>query len=125
MRLYRSTEHPGFWIGEDAAGSLMLWPATPRGWPKRVGYGGGKRQLEEVEPREARGTGWPGGGVGRRPLRGAPSKSLTIRVTDQERGAWEHAASVNEQGLSDWIRDACNTVAATTASARPRAKSKS
>ena len=50
MRLYRSSEHPDHWIGEDEHGVLMLWPARPRGWAKRTGYVGAKRQLEEVGP---------------------------------------------------------------------------
>src|SRR5262245_43432944 len=112
MRLFRSKDHPEHWIGEDAHGSLMLWPATPRGWTKRTSYHGSKRQLQEVEPSLARGTGWPGGGTGRRPTRGEPSKPLTIRVTNKERGAWERAAKERERGLSDWIRDTCNTAAA-------------
>lgn len=122
MRLFRSKDHPGHWVGEDAHGSLMTWPATPRGWSKRTGYAGPKRQLEEVEPALARGTGWPGGGSGRKPSRGEPSKPLTIRVTDQERGAWESTAKERSQGLSDWIRGTCN--AAATEAPRPRAKGK-
>ena len=121
MRLYRSKEHPGHWIGEDAHGALMIWPAEPRGWTKRTHYDGGKRQLEEVEPALARGTGWPGGGKGRRPKRGAPAKGLTIRVTDGERAEWERAAEDNEKGLSDWVRDTCNREAAAP---RPRSKIK-
>jgi hypothetical protein len=122
MRLYRSKDHPDHWVGEDTHGSLMLWPAGPRGWSKRTAYGGAKRALEEVEAGLARGTGWPGGGTGRRPSRGEASKPLTIRVTDQERRAWERAAKEREQGLSDWIRNSCNATA--SEDVRPRAKSK-
>jgi len=122
MRLYRSKDHPGHWVGEDAHGALMLWPATPRGWLKRTSYAGSKRQLDEVEPALARGTGWPGGGTGRRPARGELSKPLTIRVTDRERGAWERAAKERDRGLSDWIRDTCNAAAGDDA--RPRSKGK-
>jgi hypothetical protein len=122
LRLYRSKDNPGHWVGEDAYGSLMIWPATPRGWSKRTGYAGSKRQLEEVEPALARGTGWPGGGAGRRPSRGEASKPLTIRVTTQERGAWERAAKERDRALSDWIRDTCN--AAAIDDTRPRAKGK-
>jgi hypothetical protein len=122
MRLYRSKDHPGHWVGEDVHGSLMLWPATVRGWSKRTGYAGSKRQLEEVKPALARGTGWPGGGTGRLPARGEPSRPLTLRVTDQERGAWERAAKERDRGMSDWIRDTCNAAAADDA--RPRSKGK-
>ena len=121
MRLYRWKDYPAYWIGEDAHGSCMLWPAAPRGWSKRTAYTGSKRQLEEVEPALARGTGWPGGGSGRRPTRGEASKPLTIRVTATERGAWERAAKERGRALSDWIRDTCNAAADDT---RPRSKSK-
>src|SRR6185295_2438872 len=111
MRLFRSEALPGQWIGEDKVGTLMVWPAEPRGWAKRTAYLGAKRALEEVEPMLARGSGWPGTRGGRLPLRGSASKPLTIRVTDQERSAWSNAADQREQGLSDWIRDTCNTQA--------------
>lgn len=122
MRLYRSKDRPDSWIGEDEHGVLMIWPAQPRGWTKRTGYTGSKRQLEECEASLARGSGWPGGGTGRRPRGGAPSKSLTIRVTDEERATWERAATEHERGLSDWIRDTCNAAAA--GEPRPRSKNK-
>ena len=122
MRLYRSKDHPDHWVGEDAHGSLMVWPATSRGWAKRTSYTGSKRQLEEVEPALARGTGWPGGGAGRLPSRGEPSEPLTIRVTARERAAWKRAAKDRDRGLSDWVRDTCNTAAAEES--RPRTKSK-
>jgi hypothetical protein len=52
-----------------------------------------------------------------------PSKTpLTIRVTAQERGAWEQAAKERDRRLSDWIRDTCN--AAATNDTKPRAKGK-
>jgi hypothetical protein len=120
VRLFRSKDHPEHWIGEDEHGVLMIWPARPRGWSKRTGYSGSKRQLEEIEPSRARGSGWPGGGTGRRPRSGEPSKSLTIRVTDTERDAWQRAADERDRGLSDWIRDTCNEAAAQ----RPHGKSK-
>ena len=108
MKLFRSKDHPGFWIGEDRHGALMIWPAEPRGWTKRTHYDGGKRQLEELSASDARGTGWPGGGTGRKPKRGEPAKGLTIRVTDTERREWERAAKSLDSGLSDWVRDTCN-----------------
>jgi hypothetical protein len=113
MKLYRSKEHPDHWIGEDEHGVLMVWPARPRGWAKRTGYAGSKRQLEEVEPALARGTGWPGGPVGRRP-RGnhASDTQLGIRATSDERAAWQHAADTTERNITVWARDELNAAAA-------------
>src|SRR5436190_12614430 len=94
MRLYRSQDLPGRWIGEDQDGALVHWPAERGGWARRTPYTGGKRQLEECEPALARGTGWPGGGRARRPRApsGKLSKPVTIRASDDEREAWEQAA---------------------------------
>ena len=126
-KLFRSKEHPGHWIGEDEHGVLMLWPAKPKGWAKRTGYAGSKRQLEEVEPELARGTGWPFGPVGRRPREGEASSTLGIRVTTSERGKWQRAADVREQALTVWARGELNAAADRTlgeAEARPRSKGK-
>ena len=122
MKLYRSKDHPDHWIGEDEHGVLMVWPARPRGWTKRTGYVGTKRQLEEVEPALARGTGWPFGGRGpkARSPSGMVSKMIGMRVTNEERAAWESAAGGRK--LSDWMRDTLNAAAA--AATKPRAKSK-
>lgn len=120
-RLFRSKEHPDHWVGEDEHGVLMLWPAQPRGWAKRTGYNGAKRQLEEVEPALARGTGWPFGGRGpkARSPSGAVSKTIALRATAEERAAWERAAG--ERKLSDWMREALNDAAAIRTS-RSRSK---
>ena len=122
MRLFRSTDHPDHWIGEDEHGVLMLWPARPRGWVKRTGYVGTKRQLEEVEPALARGTGWPFGGRGpkARSPSGKVSKMIGMRVTDEERAAWESAARGSK--LSDWMRDTLNAAAAAAAAATTPAR---
>ena len=53
-------------------------------------------------------------------MRGAPSKPLTIRITDQERGTWQRAADERERRLGEWIRDTCNDAAAQ----RPHGKGK-
>lgn len=121
MRLFRAKEHPDHWVGEDEHGVLMLWPARPRGWAKRTGYSGAKRQLEEVEPALARGTGWPFGGRGpkSRSPSGVVSKTIGLRVTAEERAAWELAAG--ERSLSDWMRDTLNAGAA-AATATPPAR---
>jgi hypothetical protein len=126
MKLYRSPDLPGRWIGEDQDGALVHWPIERGGWHRRTPYTGGKRQLEEVLPALARGTGWPGGGVGRRPLRGSMSKPVTIRATDTERDSWERSASKRERSLSDWCRDILNSAATADLSAesRPRSKGK-
>lgn len=125
MRLYRSQEHADHWIGEDEHGVLMLWPARPRGWAKRTGFVGAKRQLEEVEPALARGTGWPFGGRGpkSRSPSGAVSKMIGMRVTDEERAAWEKTAGGRR--LSDWMRDTLNAAAAATAAPPPARTSRS
>jgi hypothetical protein len=125
MKLFRSREMPDHSIGEDKLGGLVHWPKQRAGWAQRTPYTGGKRPLEEVDPALARGTGWPGGGRGPAPraASGTASKSLTIRVTDAERTAWEGAAQEHERTLSDWIRDICNA-AAPPADVRSRSKSK-
>lgn len=121
MRLYRSPDLPGRWIGEDQDGALVHWPVERGGWARRTPYTGGKRQLEECEPALARGTGWPGGGRARRPraASGKLSKPITIRASDDEREAWELAAEDLELTLSDWCRGELNAAAA-----RPRRKGK-
>src|SRR5262245_58324081 len=98
----------------------MLWPARPRGWVKRTGYSGGKRQLEEVDPGLGRGTGWPGSPVGRRPggIRAADTQ-LGVRATREERAEWQRAADDTGRKLAEWARDELNAAAA-----RPRSKSK-
>lgn len=114
MRLYRSTEHPDFWIGEDAHGILMVWPAKPKGWTQRTGYAGARRQLEEVEPALARGTGWPGAGRARKPRAAsgeASTKQLTIRLTEDEHSKWGRAAEVRAKNLAGWARDTLNSEA--------------
>jgi len=110
VKLFRSEALPGQWIGEDKVGTLMVWPAEPRGWSKRTGYLGPKRALVEVEPGAARGTGWPGGPTGRKPRTGEPSlpSPVTIRVTAVERRNWEQAAKDHGRRLSDWCRETCN-----------------
>jgi hypothetical protein len=126
-KLYRSKEHPDRWIGEDEHGVLMIWPAHRRGWLKRTGFSGPKRQLEEVDASLARGTGWPFGPVGRRPRGSEPSSTLGIRVTTSERAKWQRAADKHERGLTVWARDELNAAADRTLdedSPRPRSKSK-
>ena len=127
-KLYRSKEHPDRWIGEDEHGVLMIWPAKPRGWAKRTGYAGSKRQLEEVDPALARGTGWPFGPVGRRPRGGEASSTLGIRVTSSERAKWQRAADTRERPITAWARDELNAAADRTldetSAARPRTKGK-
>lgn len=127
-KLYRSKDHPGHWIGEDEHGVFMVWPAKPKGWTKRTGYSGSKRQLEEVDSTLARGTGWPFGPVGRRPRNGEASSTLGIRVTSSERAKWQRAADKRESGLTVWARGELNAAADRTLDedngSRPRAKSK-
>ena len=83
-----------------------------------------QRQLEEVEPALARGTGWPFGGRGpkSRSPSGMVSKTIGVRATAEERAAWERAAG--DRRLSDWIRDLLNAAAAAAAepAASPQAR---
>ncbi len=119
MRLFRSREMPGRWIGEDKHGGLVHWPAEPGGWTQRTPYTGGKRQLEEVEPSLARGTGWPGGGRGRPPRLGAAATTFGIRATTDEIAAWTQRAEEEHKRPTVWARDTLNAEVA-----RPRGKSK-
>jgi hypothetical protein len=120
LRLYRPRDIPDHLVGEDRAGALLLFPATARGWAKRTPYTGPKKALDEVKPSEGRRTGWPGA-IGGKPRSetGKPSAhSIGVRVTDDERAAWEHAAG--DMRLSDWIRATLNDAA--TAARRGKAK---
>ena len=122
MKLYKSKDLPGQWVGEDQQGALMRWPAEPGGWTKRTAYAGGKRQLEEVEPALARGTRWPG--AGRAPLPRASSgeastRQLAIRATPEELADWERRADEEHKRPSVWARDTLNSEVA-----RPRSKGK-
>jgi len=112
-KLYRSPDLPNRWIGEDQDGALVHWPAESGGWQRRTPYTGGKRQLEEVEPSLARGSGWPGGGRGPAPRSpsGAATKTIGIRATPDERAKWERAATLRECGLTVWARDELNAAA--------------
>ena len=131
MKLYRSPEYPGQWIGTDAEGALVRWPMEPSGWAKRTPFTGAKRQLEEVSTALARGTRWPGGGRAPRPRdpTGKPSDAqIGLRATQDERALWERAADAREQSLTAWARNELNTAATRTlaelADSRSRPKSK-
>ena len=108
MKLYRSEEFPGQWIGQDAEGALVRWPAERGGWQRRTPYTGGKRQLEEVEPVRARGSGWPAAGTGRPPRMSAPGRTFTIRATADEIAAWTRRAEEEHKGPTVWARDELN-----------------
>lgn len=115
-----SKELPDHWVGEDKHGALMTWPAEPGGWAKRTAYTGAKRQLEEVTPALARGSGWPGAGRAPKPRASsgeASTRRLGIRATPTEYDAWEHRAQEEDKRISDWARDELNA-----ALARPRPK---
>ena len=129
-KLYRSPDLPDRWIGEDQDGALVHWPAEHGGWHRRTPYTGGKRQLEEVLPQLARGSGWPAAGRGPAPRSssGAATKMMGIRVTPDERAKWERAAELRERGLTVWARDELNIAADRTieeaSATRPRSKGK-
>ena len=121
---------PNHWIGEDQLGGLVQWPMERKGWALRTPYTGPKRQLEEVPTAMARGSGWPGGGRGPAPraASGVPSKTIGLRVADDERARWQRAADVKEQTLAAWTRDELNAAAdrvlGEADTARPRSKGK-
>jgi hypothetical protein len=119
VRLYRSRDLPGRWIGEDKHGGLVHWPAEPGGWEQRTPYTGPKRVLEECEPTLARGTGWPGGGRGRPARSGAAATTFGVRATTDEIAAWKERAKEEHKKPTVWARDELN--AAVT---RPRSKGK-
>jgi hypothetical protein len=119
MKLYRSEELPGQWIGHDAEGALVRWPAERGGWLRRTPYTGGKRQLEEVEPVRARGSGWPGGGRGRPPRTTTAGRAFAIRATDGEIEAWARLAEEEHKRPTVWARDELNASVA-----RSRSKTK-
>lgn len=102
MKLYKSKEHPGHWIAQDEGpGTLVIWPAAPRGWSKRKFLARTLREvdhldLEEVDPALARGTWWPGtprSARGPRPRAGVAAQARSIRATDAEVAAWSEAAA--------------------------------
>lgn len=108
VKLYRSPEHPGQWVGTDAEGALLRWPDEANGWTRRTPFTGSKRTLEEVEPALARGTRWPGAGRAPRPRDPAGKSSdaqIGIRATKEERALWERAAETRERTLTSWARD--------------------
>lgn len=109
MKLYRPRHLAGHLVGEDKAGALLLFPAEPGGWAKRTPWTGSMKSLDEISPAEGRRTRWPGA-IGGAPRAGTASKhQLGVRVTDDERTAWERAAE--GAPLSDWIRNTCNAAA--------------
>jgi hypothetical protein len=111
MRLFRSPDLPGRWIGEDKHGGLVHWPAEPGGWAQRTPYTGPKRALEEVEPVLARGTGWPGAGRGRPRRHPSPVKTFGIRSTVEEISEWTECAKEERKQPSVWARDELNAAA--------------
>jgi hypothetical protein len=110
-------------IGEDRHGALLIFPAKVRGWASRTPFVGSRLELEEVSPALARGTKWPGaiGGKSRDPS-GAPSRTVGIRATDDERAAWQRAADASGIRLTDWARRSLNQIAARAVAkvARPK-----
>lgn len=47
-------------------------------------------------------------GAGRPRSKSAASERIELRVTTDERRAWEASAASGEQTLSEWIRERCN-----------------
>jgi hypothetical protein len=111
VKLYRSPDHPGLWIGQDKLGGLVQWPAEPKGWTKRTPFKGSRRGLEVAEPALARGTGWPGTSGGQRPRApsGKPGRNRTIRATDDDWETWREIAEAEGRSVSEW---ACRELSA-------------
>lgn len=104
--LYACPQLPGRWVGTDEHGALVHWPAVAGGWAERTPYTG-RRALRVVDPAEARGTGWPGGGGGRRRLAGAErGQPFTFRLDDPRRAALQKLAEKQGQQPSDTVREA-------------------
>jgi len=81
----------------------MAVPTDRRG----VGTSQRRRNLTEVEPALARGTGWPGAGGGRRRFAGAErGRPRTVRIDDTRWNAVMDAAGRADLGVSDWVRQA-------------------
>jgi len=107
LRLYESKHHPDRWIGEDERGLLWCWKRRQDGWAQRGPHAERRRNLTEVEPALARGTGWPGAGVGRRRLAGAErGRPRTVRIDDTRWNAVMDAADRADLGVSEWVRQA-------------------
>ena len=107
LRLYVSKYYPDRWIGEDERESLWYWERIEDGWARRGPHEGRRRNLTEVDPALARGTGWPGAGVGRRRLAGAElGRPRTVRVDDTRWNAVIDAADKSNVGVSEWVRQA-------------------
>ena len=107
LRLYESKHYSDRWIGEDERGLLWYWERRQGGWAQRGPHAGRRRNLTEVEPALARGTGWPGAGVGRRRLAGAElGRPRTVRIDDTRWNAVIDAANRADLGVSDWVRQA-------------------
>jgi hypothetical protein len=110
VKLYTRAAMPDYWVAHDESGALMLFPALDRGWEQAAPYRGSKLRLVEVHPRNAIGTGWPGVGRGRPPRSDtAATERLELRITADERAAWERAAG--DAPLSVWLRDLANLAA--------------
>lgn len=103
MKLYRPLDLPGHLVGEDKAGKLMLFPATPRGWSQRTAYDGPRRGLPDADREESRGTGWPGSPRGPAPRGMSSGRDIKVRVTDAERADFEKEAG--DRHVSTWLRE--------------------
>lgn len=112
-KLFRSSapEFAGYLISEDDHGSLVAWPAEPKGWARRTPYTGPKRALEEVPRVQAKRTGWPHAPRGPDPQGGEPMVSRGLRATDDQFAKWQRAARKRDQEWGDWARDRLNTAA--------------
>ena len=105
--LYTCPQLPDRWVGTDEQGALVHWPAIAGGWAQRTPYLGHRRSLRAAEPSLARGTGWPGGGAGRRRLAGSEvGKPVTVKLDDTRRAQALAIAERQGQTLSQLIREA-------------------
>lgn len=105
--LYACRQLPGRWVGTDEHGALVVWPAVAGGWAQQAPYLGHRRALTAADPVLARGTGWPGAGVGRRRLAGAEAgRALTIKIDDTRRAALKALAARQGQSTSRCVLEA-------------------
>jgi len=104
--LYASVELPSHWIGTDQSKALYQWPRSGK-WSQRELYAGHLPDLKPVAAALARGTGWPGAGVGRRRSAGdVPGENRTIRIPDRDWKAIGDIAARQGQQTSEAVREA-------------------
>jgi len=104
--LYACSQLPSHWVGTNKFSELYRWPRSGK-WADREPYSGATAELTVIDTALARGTGWPGAGVGRRRVGGdVPGKNRTIRITDRDWKAIGDIADRQGQQTSEAVREA-------------------